>query len=147
MPTKAKATNGQLIRGFEPYKETKGEEYMSEAMRAHFSSILNKWKLELMQEVDRTVHHMQDEAANFPDPADRASQEEEFSLELRARDRERKLIKKIDETLQLIEDEDYGWCDSCGVEIGIRRLEARPTATLCIDCKTLAEIKEKQVGS
>ena len=94
-----------------------------------------------MQEVDRTVHHMQDEAANFPDPADRASQEEEFSLELRARDRERKLIKKIDETLQLIEDNDYGWCDSCGVEIGIRRLEARPTATLCIDCKTLAEIK------
>jgi DnaK suppressor protein len=100
-----------------------------------------------MQEVDRTVHHMQDEAANFPDPADRASQEEEFSLELRARDRERKLIKKIDETLQLIEDNDYGWCDSCGVEIGIRRLEARPTATLCIDCKTLAEIKEKQIGS
>ena len=90
---------------------------------------------------------MQDEAANFPDPADRASQEEEFSLELRARDRERKLIKKIDETLQLIEDEEYGWCDSCGVEIGIRRLEARPTATLCIDCKTLAEIREKQLGS
>jgi DnaK suppressor protein len=90
---------------------------------------------------------MQDEAANFPDPADRASQEEEFSLELRARDRERKLIKKIDETLQLIEDNEYGWCDSCGVEIGIRRLEARPTATLCIDCKTLAEIKEKQIGS
>lgn len=147
MPIKAKATNGQLIRGFEPYKETKGEEYMSEPMRAHFTGILNKWKLELMQEVDRTVHHMQDEAANFPDPADRASQEEEFSLELRARDRERKLIKKIDETLQLIEDEEYGWCDSCGVEIGIRRLEARPTATLCIDCKTLAEIKEKQVGS
>lgn len=85
--------------------------------------------------------------ANFPDPADRASQEEEFSLELRARDRERKLIKKIDETLQLIEDNEYGWCDSCGVEIGIRRLEARPTATLCIDCKTLAEIKEKQIGS
>ncbi|CAE6940386.1 MULTISPECIES: RNA polymerase-binding protein DksA [Pseudomonas] len=147
MPTKAKEKSGQLIRGFEPYKESKGEEYMGEPMRAHFTSILNKWKLELMQEVDRTVHHMQDEAANFPDPADRASQEEEFSLELRARDRERKLIKKIDETLQLIEDEDYGWCDSCGVEIGIRRLEARPTATLCIDCKTLAEIKEKQIGS
>ena len=120
---------------------------MSDAMRAHFTGILNTWKLELMQEVDRTVHHMQDEAANFPDPADRASQEEEFSLELRARDRERKLIKKIDETLQLIEDNDYGWCASCGVEIGIRRLEARPTATLCIDCKTLAEIKEKQIGS
>ncbi|MGX5218243.1 MULTISPECIES: RNA polymerase-binding protein DksA [Pseudomonas] len=147
MPTKAKAKSGQLIRGFEPYQESKGEEYMGEPMRAHFTGILNKWKLELMQEVDRTVHHMQDEAANFPDPADRASQEEEFSLELRARDRERKLIKKIDETLQLIEDEDYGWCESCGVEIGIRRLEARPTATLCIDCKTLAEIKEKQVGS
>jgi len=147
MPTKTKQKSSQLIRGFEPYKEVKGEEYMGDAMRAHFTNILNKWKLELMQEVDRTVHHMQDEAANFPDPADRASQEEEFSLELRARDRERKLIKKIDETLQLIEDNDYGWCDSCGVEIGIRRLEARPTATLCIDCKTLAEIKEKQIGS
>jgi DnaK suppressor protein len=147
MPTKAKAKSSHLTRGFEPYKETKGEEYMSEPMRAHFTGILNKWKLELMEEVDRTVHHMQDEAANFPDPADRASQEEEFSLELRARDRERKLIKKIDETLTLIEENDYGWCDSCGVEIGIRRLEARPTATLCIDCKTLAEIKEKQIGS
>jgi len=147
MPTKAKQKSSHLIRSFEPYKEVKGEEYMGEPMRAHFTGILNKWKLELMQEVDRTVHHMQDEAANFPDPADRASQEEEFSLELRARDRERKLIKKIDETLQAIEDNDYGWCDSCGVEIGIRRLEARPTATLCIDCKTLAEIKEKQIGS
>ena len=120
---------------------------MSERMRAHFTNILQQWKLQLMQEVDRTVHHMQDEAANFPDPADRASQEEEFSLELRARDRERKLIKKIDQTLQLVDDNEYGWCDSCGVEIGIRRLEARPTATMCIDCKTLAEIKEKQVGS
>lgn len=150
MPTKAKAkakNSSELTRGFTPYKESKGEEYMSDEMRAHFTGILNTWKLELMQEVDRTVHHMQDEAANFPDPADRASQEEEFSLELRARDRERKLIKKIDETLQLIEDNEYGWCDSCGVEIGIRRLEARPTATLCIDCKTLAEIREKQIGS
>ena len=100
-----------------------------------------------MEEVDRTVTHMKDEAANFPDPADRASQEEEFSLELRTRDRERKLIKKIDETIELIKEDDYGWCDACGVEIGIRRLEARPTATLCIDCKTLAEIKEKQMGS
>lgn len=148
MSTKAKQQSSQqMTRGFEHYQETKGEEYMSERMRAHFTAILNKWKQELMEEVDRTVHHMQDEAANFPDPADRASQEEEFSLELRARDRERKLIKKIDETLQLIEDEEYGWCDSCGVEIGIRRLEARPTATLCIDCKTLAEIREKQLGS
>lgn len=140
-------TNTQEKSGFVPYRETPGEEYMSDAMRAHFVAILNNWKKELMEEVDRTVHHMQDEAANFPDPADRASQEEEFSLELRTRDRERKLIKKIDETLQLIEDNDYGWCESCGVEIGIRRLEARPTATLCIDCKTLAEIKEKQLGS
>lgn len=147
MPITKTTTSNQLIRAFVPYKESKGEEYMSDDMRAHFTGILNKWKLELMEEVDRTVHHMQDEAANFPDPADRASQEEEFSLELRARDRERKLIKKIDETLQLIEDNEYGWCDSCGVEIGIRRLEARPTATLCIDCKTLAEIKEKQIGS
>ncbi len=145
MPT----TNQQtpLNRGYEPFQEQPGEEYMGERMRAHFVGILNKWKKELMEEVDRTVSHMQEEAANFADPADRATQEEEFSLELRTRDRERKLIKKIDETLQLIEDEEYGWCDSCGVEIGIRRLEARPTATLCIDCKTLAEIKEKQVGS
>ncbi|MFV0456009.1 MAG: RNA polymerase-binding protein DksA [Pseudomonas sp.] len=145
--TKTTPTSNQLVRAFEPYKETKGEEYMSDKMRAHFTVILNKWKQELMEEVDRTVHHMQDEAANFPDPADRASQEEEFSLELRARDRERKLIKKIDETLHLIEDNEDGWCASCGVEIGSRRLEARPTATLCSDCKTLAEIKEKQLGS
>ena len=146
MATKAKQQNSQLIRGFEPYKEKKGEEYMSEAMRAHFTDILNKWKLELMQEVDRTVHHMQDEAANFPDPADRASQEEEFALELRNRDRERKLIKKIDKTLQHIVDDAYGWCEACGIEIGLRRLEARPTADLCFDCKELAEKKEKQVG-
>ncbi|MHC2147174.1 RNA polymerase-binding protein DksA [Pseudomonas sp. 210_17 TE3656] len=136
----------QLVRGFEPYKESKGEEYMGVPMRAHFTKLLHKWKQELMEGVDKTVDHMKDEAANFPDPADRASQEEEFALELRNRDRERKLIKKIDKTLQLIEDEEYGWCESCGVEIGIRRLEARPTADLCYDCKTLAEIKEKQVG-
>lgn len=145
MPTQAKQQN-QSISGFEPYKEVKGEEYMGKPMRAHFTKILNKWKQDLMQEVDRTVDHMKDEAANFPDPADRASQEEEFSLELRARDRERKLIKKIDKTLQLIEDEEYGWCESCGVEIGVKRLEARPTADMCVDYKTLAEIKEKQVG-
>ena len=149
MPTKAKAkakSSSEVARGFAPYKETKGEEYMSEGMRAHFTNILNTWKLQLMQEVDRTVHHMQDEAANFPDPADRASQEEEFSLELRNRDRERKLIKKIEKTLKKVEDEDFGYCESCGVEIGIRRLEARPTADLCIDCKTLAEIREKQMA-
>ncbi|SDV05224.1 RNA polymerase-binding protein DksA [Pseudomonas mucidolens] len=146
MSTQAKQQQTQGLGGFEPYVEKKGEEYMGEPMRTHFTQILNKWKQDLMQEVDRTVDHMKDEAANFPDPADRASQEEEFALELRARDRERKLIKKIDKTLQLIKDEEYGWCESCGVEIGIRRLEARPTADLCVDCKTLAEIKEKQVG-
>ena len=112
MPTQAKQQNTQLS-GFEPYVEKKGEEYMGEPMRKHFTKILQKWKQDLMQEVDRTVDHMKDEAANFPDPSDRASQEEEFSLELRARDRERKLIKKIDKTLQLIEDEEYGWCESC----------------------------------
>ncbi|MBD1553739.1 RNA polymerase-binding protein DksA [Pseudomonas typographi] len=146
MPTNENQQKSSSLRGFEPYVTSKGEEYMSENMRKHFTFILNNWKQALMQEVDRTVDHMKDEAANFPDPADRASQEEEFSLELRARDRERKLIKKIDKTLQLIEDEEYGWCESCGVEIGVKRLEARPTADLCIDCKTLAEIKEKQVG-
>ena len=146
MSTQAKQQANQTISGFEPYVQKAGEEYMGEPMRKHFTKVLNQWKKELMEGVDKTVDHMKDEAANFPDPADRASQEEEFALELRARDRERKLIKKIDKTLQLIEDEEYGWCDSCGIEIGVKRLEARPTADLCIDCKTLAEIKEKQVG-
>jgi len=132
--------------GFEPYKIRKGEEYMNGKQEAHFEAILKAWKQELMEEVDRTVHHMQDEAANFPDPNDRASQESEFSLELRTRDRERKLIKKIDEILVKLESHEYGYCESCGVEIGIRRLEARPTATLCIDCKTLDEIREKQMS-
>ncbi len=133
------------LHGIAPYKESKGEEYMNEKQRNHFKALLFAWKKELMEEVDRTMSHLKDEAANFPDPADRASQEEEFSLELRTRDRERKLIKKIDKTLELIENNDYGYCDACGVEIGIRRLEARPTATLCVDCKTIDEIKEKQV--
>ena len=129
---------------FTPYKAKKGEEYMSEGQVAHFTEMLDAWKKDLMEEVDRTVDHMQDEAANFPDPADRATQEEEFSLELRTRDRERKLIKKIDDTKALISSGDYGYCDTCGVEIGLKRLEARPTATQCIDCKSLDEIKEKQ---
>ncbi len=141
-----KSSEETIGQGFTPYKEKKGEEYMSEAMHEHFAAILKKWRAELVDDMTRTVEHMQDDAANFPDPADRATQEEEFSLELRTRDRERKLIKKIDDTLQLIAENNYGWCESCGVEIGIRRLEARPTATLCIDCKTLAEIKEKQTG-
>ena len=129
---------------FKPYKAKKGEEYMSEAQIQHFTDILQAWKAELMTEVDRTVDHMKDEAANFPDPADRATQEEEFSLELRTRDRERKLIKKIDESLEMISNGEYGYCETCGVEIGLKRLEARPTATQCIDCKSLDEIKEKQ---
>ena len=112
----------------------------------HFRNILLEWKRSLMEEVDRTVHHMQDEASKFPDPNDRATPEEEFALEQRTRDRERKLIKKIDESLLDLEKGDYGYCEICGVEIGIKRLEARPTATLCIDCKTLDEIKEKQMG-
>ncbi|MBL4711620.1 MAG: RNA polymerase-binding protein DksA [Gammaproteobacteria bacterium] len=131
-------------RVFTPYKEKKGEDYMSEGQVKHFTDILDAWKIELMSEVDRTVDHMKEEAANFPDPADRATQEEEFSLELRTRDRERKLIKKIDDTIQLMSNGEYGYCDTCGVEIGLRRMEARPTATQCIDCKSLDEIKEKQ---
>jgi len=108
--------------GFTPYKIKQGEEYMNDKQEDHFRAIMHAWKSDLMVEVDRTVHHMQDEAANFPDPTDRASQESEFSLELRTRDRERKLIKKIDETLSLIDSHDYGFCESCGVEIGIRSL-------------------------
>ncbi|WP_028864868.1 RNA polymerase-binding protein DksA [Psychromonas aquimarina] len=141
-----KKTLGILaIAGVEPYQEKSGEEYMNKEQRDHFTKILDAWRKQLREEVDRTVDHMKDEAANFPDPVDRATQEEEFSLELRARDRERRLIKKISKTLKKIEEDDFGFCDSCGIEIGIRRLEARPTADLCIDCKTLAEIKEKQI--
>jgi DnaK suppressor protein len=145
--TKAKtATAGTAtLHGLSPYVETKNEEYMNEKQREHFKAILKAWRRELMEEVDRTVMHMKDEAANFPDPADRATQEEDFSLELRTRDRERKLIKKIDKTLVRVEEDDYGFCDQCGVDIGIRRLEARPTADLCVDCKTLDEIKERQI--
>ena len=134
------------VSSFTPYELKDGEEYMNDAQLKHFKQILLNWKQELMEEVDRTVHHMKEDASNFADPSDRATQEEEFSLELRTRDRARKLIKKIGKTVDRIEDDDYGFCDSCGVEIGIRRLEARPTATLCIDCKTLAEIKERQTG-
>ena len=122
------------------------KDYMNEAQLAFFKNRLEQLRDEILKNADQTTEHLR-ETVIVPDPADRATIEEEHALELRTRDRERKLIKKIDETLQLIEDEEYGWCDSCGVEIGIRRLEARPTATLCIDCKTLAEIREKQLGS
>ena len=143
-PKTASSSADPLGLGIAPYKEKKGEEYMGEPQQAHFSALLNAWRDSLMQEVDRTVHHMQDDAGHFPDPNDRASQESEFSLELRTRDRERKLIRKIDESLNNIKSGDYGYCESCGVEIGIRRLEARPTANLCIDCKVLDELREKQ---
>ncbi|HET8552726.1 MAG TPA: RNA polymerase-binding protein DksA [Gammaproteobacteria bacterium] len=144
-PRKRQSVLHGPFAGFKPYKLKRGEPYMNDAQKAHFRAILEAWKQELMEEVDRTVHHMQDEAANFPDPNDRATQESEFSLELRTRDRERKLAKKINESLEDIDNDDYGYCESCGVEIGIRRLEARPTATQCIDCKTLDEIREKQM--
>lgn len=134
------------LAGVEPYQESPNEEYMSDEQLTHFRKILEAWRNQLREEVDRTKSHMQDEAANFPDPVDRASQEEEFALELRTRDRERKLIKKIEKTLGLIEADEFGFCKTCGIEIGIRRLEARPTADQCIDCKTLSEIKEKQMG-
>ena len=132
---------------FKPYEEADGEEYMNDKQLNHFRVILEAWRQELMEEVDRTVHHMQDEPNNLPDAADRATQEEEFSLELRTRDRERKLIRKIGKSLEEIKSGEYGWCETCGIEVGIRRLEARPTATRCIDCKTLQEIKEKQWGT
>jgi len=138
-----KSSSSQEFKSYTPYKLSKGEEYMNEAQETHFRDILGRWKQELMEEVDRTVHHMQDEAANFPDPNDRATQESEFAMELRTRDRERKLIKKIEESLSDIDSGEYGYCEQCGVEIGIRRLEARPTASLCIDCKSLDEIREK----
>ncbi|MGB0937035.1 MAG: RNA polymerase-binding protein DksA [Colwellia sp.] len=143
---KHKALGILALAGVESYQEKANEEYMGAPQQEHFRKILDAWREQLRQEVDRTVSHMQDEAANFPDPVDRAAQEEEFSLELRTRDRERKLIKKIEKTLQLIEEDDFGYCKSCDIEIGIRRLEARPTADLCIECKTLAEIKERQMA-
>ena len=130
--------------GIEPYQPKKNEEYMSEGQLEHFRKILLAWKEELMSEVDRTLNTMQDENTALPDVNDRATQEEEFAIELRTRDRERKLIRKIEQSIEAIKNDDYGFCETCGIEIGLRRLEARPTATLCIDCKTLAEIKEKQ---
>lgn len=144
---KSKRTGDVLsgpIHGIAPYKPSRGEEYMSDAQLEHFRDILNAWKRELMYEVDRTVHHMQDEAANFPDPNDRATQESEFGLELRTRDRERKLLRKIDSALARIEDGTYGYCDETGEEIGLKRLEARPVATLCLEAQERRELAERQ---
>ena len=136
----------ELHKAMPPYKPKAKEEYMNARQLTHFRKMLEEMKRELSQDIDRTVHTMQDEATIFADPNDRASQESDMSLELRNRDRERKLIKKIDETINRIDAGEYGYCDSCGVEIGLKRLEVRPTATLCIDCKTLDELRERQVA-
>lgn len=146
--TVAKTTSLSLLTlaGVKPYQPAQDEEYMNEAQEAHFRKILKAWHAQIMEEAERTKSQMQDDITNFADPADRATQEEEFSLELRNRDRERKLLKRIEQTLIKLEDGDYGYCDACGIEIGLKRLEARPTAELCVDCKTLAEIREKQMG-
>ena len=129
-----------------PYKLKKNEKYMSAAMKRHFIAVLLLWKEHLLDEMQKTFDHLRAKGETFADPVDRASQEEEFAFELRTRDRERKLINKISTSIEKIKQDDYGWCDSCGDEIGIKRLEARPTATHCIDCKTLDEIKEKQLS-
>ena len=148
VPLKSKVASSSQkgLKQFRAYEAKKGESYMSKSQLYHFRTILNEWKTELSQDIDRTVHTMQDELTSYADPNDRASQESDMALELRNRDRERKLIKKIDETLRNIESQDYGYCTGCGEEIGLKRLEARPTATLCIDCKTLDEIREKQMA-
>lgn len=135
-------TDSMMPYKFEPYQEKANEAYMNDRQLKHFRNILDTWKRELMKEVDNTISEMKG-ATVLADPNDRATQEEAFNLELRTRDRERKLIRKIEEALQLIDAKEYGYCESCGVEIGIRRLEARPTAFLCIDCKTLDEIRER----
>ena len=140
----AAPTDSQFVN-FVPYTPEEGEDYMSAGQVEHFRGMLDTWRRELMEQVDRTVNHLQDEASNFPDPVDRATQEEELGIELRTRDRERRLIRKITETLARIDRDDYGYCDTCGVEIGLRRLEARPTATQCVDCKALEELRERQL--
>ncbi len=149
MPARKKSTrsSGQTLRGgVKPYGRRKGEKYMNKKQLAHFRTILMAWRQELLEELSRTVSQMRDESTLHPDPNDRASRETDISLELRSRDRESKLVKKIDEALERIDSGEYGYCDVCGVEIGIERLEARPTAELCIDCKTLDEIREKQMA-
>jgi DnaK suppressor protein len=144
--TRIKRRSALPVDGIEPYNEKEGEEYMEADQLAHFRAILMAWKKSLEEGADRTVDHMKKEATNFSDPADRATQEEEFALELRTRDRERKLIRKITKTISRVDADDYGFCDACGIEIGLQRLEVRPTAELCIDCKTTQEIKERQLA-
>ncbi|WP_424946592.1 RNA polymerase-binding protein DksA [Candidatus Spongiihabitans sp.] len=135
-----------LIHGIKPYRLKKSEKYMADAQLAHFEAILKAWREQLADETSRTVNNIQDETANHPDPTDRASQETDMALELRGRDRDRKLIKKIEISISQLSSGDFGYCENCGEEIGFKRLEARPTASLCIDCKTLDEIREKQLS-
>ncbi|MHB1053229.1 MAG: RNA polymerase-binding protein DksA [Thiobacillus sp.] len=136
----------ETLMRFEPYKAKKSEEYMNTKQLEHFRKMLEAWKAELSQDIDITLHSMQEEQTVFADPNDRATQESDMALELRNRDRERRLIKKINETIAKIKSGDYGYCNSCGMEIGLERLQARPTASMCIDCKTLEEIRERQVA-
>lgn len=143
---KAKATLANNKSKIAPYKPRKNEKYMSARMKKHFIAVLLLWKEHLKEEMQKTFDHLKTKGETYADPVDRASQEEEFAFELRTRDRERKLINKIAASLEQIKQDDYGYCYACGIEIGVKRLEARPTATHCIDCKTLDEIKEKQLG-
>lgn len=135
------------LEGIQPYQPKDNEEYMCEAQKEHFRLILNTMRRQLMEDVDNTVNNMRDDDKNLSDFTDRASKEETLSIMLRTRDREGKLLKKIEESIDRLEHDDYGYCEACGIEIGIRRLEARPTAVLCIDCKTIDEIREKQQGN
>jgi len=141
-----KSTAKKRTSPISSYKGRKGEKYMSAAMKKHFNSVLIDWREHLREEMQKTFDHLKNKGESYADPIDRASQEEEFAFELRTRDRERKLINKIAASLEQIKQDDYGYCYACGIEIGVKRLEARPTATHCIDCKTLDEIKEKQLG-
>ena len=141
-----KLTRNRRTTPVSSYKGRKGEKYMSAAMKKHFNAVLIEWRAHLKEEMQKTFDHLKNKGESYADPIDRASQEEEFAFELRTRDRERKLINKIAGSLEQIKQDDYGYCYACGIEIGVKRLEARPTATHCIDCKTLDEIKEKQLG-
>ena len=144
--TAKKTTAKKRTTPISSYKGRKGEKYMSAAMKKHFNAVLIEWREHLREEMQKTFDHLKNKGESYADPIDRASQEEEFAFELRTRDRERKLINKIASSLEQIKQDDYGYCYACGIEIGVKRLEARPTATHCIDCKTLDEIKEKQLG-
>ena len=141
-----KSTSNKRTTPISSYKGRKGEKYMSAAMKKHFNAVLVEWREHLKEEMQKTFDHLKNKGESYADPIDRASQEEEFAFELRTRDRERKLINKIAGSLEQIKQDDYGYCYACGIQIGVKRLEARPTATHCIDCKTLDEIKEKQLG-